>query len=228
MMMTPPTIAHNRIAGNLERLLNAALDRFDPSRLATQRPGIELGSITYRPEPDVGMIDASYDAGQRFVDRPYLLAEIVSATDDFPVPGTGGRWIDVKCEIYRSHAPCEALLIIEQDRIEVRVEVRTKDRWQSAQLAGPAAELSLPTFGLKCSVSELYEGTHFSLASALGRGPEVHSSEPTALPGDIGSLSDPISPGSAVDSRVGACPCRRTGSHFAGTCASPATRPAGP
>jgi hypothetical protein len=37
---------------------------------------------------------------------------------------------------------------------------------------------------------------------------------PTALPGDIGSLVDPISPGSAVDSCVGACPCRRTGSHF--------------
>src|SRR6266852_1196413 len=40
----------------------------------------------------------------------------------------------------------------------------------------------------------------------------------TALLGDIGS-TDPISPRSAVDSRVGACPCRRTGSHFAGTCA---------
>jgi Uma2 family endonuclease len=159
MMMTPPTIAHNPIAGNLERLLNAALDRFDPSRLATQPPGIELGSIAYRPEPDVGVIDANHDAGQQFVDRAYLLAEIVSATDDFPVPGTGGRWIDVKREIYRSHGACEALLIIEQDRIEVRVDVRTQDGWQSAQLAGPAAELSLPTFGLKCSVSELYEGT---------------------------------------------------------------------
>jgi Uma2 family endonuclease len=159
MMMIPPPIAHNRIAGNLERLLNAALDHFDPSRLATQRPGIELGSIAYRPEPDVGVIDASYDAGQRFVDRAYLLAEIVSATDDFPVPGTSGRWIDVKTEIYRSHDPCEAVLIIEQDRMEVRIDVRTKDGWQSAQLAGPAAELILPTFGLRCSVGQLYEGT---------------------------------------------------------------------
>jgi hypothetical protein len=45
------------------------------------------------------VIDAKYDAGQRFVERAHLLAEIVSATDDFPVPGTGGRWIDVKTEI---------------------------------------------------------------------------------------------------------------------------------
>jgi Uma2 family endonuclease len=159
MMMIPPPIAHNRIAGNLERLLNAALDHFDLSRLATQRPGIELGSLACRPEPDVGVIDANYDAGQRFVERACLLAEIVSATDDFPVPGTGSRWIDVKTEIYRSRDPCEAVLILEQDRMEVRIDVRTKDGWQSAQLAGPAAELILPTFGLRCSVGQLYEGT---------------------------------------------------------------------
>ena len=30
---------------------------------------------------------------------------------------------------------------------------------------------------------------------------------------------DPSSPGSAVDSCIGACPYRRTGFHFAGTCA---------
>jgi Uma2 family endonuclease len=159
MMMTPPTIAHNRIAGNLERLLNEALDHFDPSRLATQRPGIELGSIAYRPEPDVGVIDANYDAGQRFVERAYLLAEIVSATDGFPVPGTGGRWIDVKTQIYRSHDSCEVVLILEQDRMEVRIDARTKDGWQSAQLAGPAAELIVPAFGLRCTVGQLYEGT---------------------------------------------------------------------
>jgi Uma2 family endonuclease len=159
MMMTTPTIAHNRIAGNLERLLNATLDQFDPSRLATQRPGIELGSLAYRPEPDVGVIDANYGAGQRFVDRAYLLAEIVCVADDFPVPGSSGRWIDVKREIYLSHPPCEALLIIEQNRIEVRVDVRTKEGWRSARLTDPAAELILTMYGLKCSVSDLYEGT---------------------------------------------------------------------
>jgi hypothetical protein len=89
MMMTPPTIAHNRIASNLERLLNDALDLHDPSRMAARRPGIELGSGDYRPEPDIGVIDADYDENQRFVARAYLLAEIVSGSDDVPVPGTG-------------------------------------------------------------------------------------------------------------------------------------------
>ena len=74
-MMVPPTIAHNRIAGNLERLLNDALGAHDPTRLATQRLGVELASGNYKPEPDVAVIDAAYEAKQRFVDRVYDLYE---------------------------------------------------------------------------------------------------------------------------------------------------------
>ncbi|MBB5046825.1 Uma2 family endonuclease [Rhodopseudomonas rhenobacensis] len=166
MMMTPATIAHNRIASNLEWLLNNALGRFDRSRLATQRPGIELGSLAFRPEPDVGVIDADYAAGQRFVERCYLLAEIVSATDELPVPGSGGRWIDVKREIYLAHPPCEAVLIVEQDRIEVAVDIRSNDGWTSARLSGPEAELRLPAFGLSCALAALYDGTPLMPRSA--------------------------------------------------------------
>ena len=36
IMMVPPTISHQRIAGNLERLLNDALAKHDPTRLAVQ------------------------------------------------------------------------------------------------------------------------------------------------------------------------------------------------
>ena len=87
MMMTPPTITHNRIASNLERLLNDALAD-DETRTAAQRLGIELGSGEFRPEPDVAVIDADYEADQRFVERAYLLAEIVSTTDGVRVPDT--------------------------------------------------------------------------------------------------------------------------------------------
>jgi Uma2 family endonuclease len=159
MMMTPPTIAHNRIASNLERLLNGALDLYDPSRMAVQRPGVELGSGDYRPEPDVGVIDADYAENQRFVERAYLLAEIVSGSDDVPVPGTQERWIDVKREIYLAHAPCEALLIVQQGRIEAQIDVRTESGWKSATISGASAELNLPRFGLNCLLGKLYEGT---------------------------------------------------------------------
>ncbi|MDC7784581.1 Uma2 family endonuclease [Rhodoplanes sp. TEM] len=159
MMMTPPTIAHNRIAGNLERLLNDALAGHDRTRLATQRPGLDLGSGDFRPEPDVGVIDADYAAGQRFVERAFLLAEIVSDSDDVRVPGTDRAWIEVKRDIYLAHPACEAVLIVEQERIEVRVFSRGAEGW-IAQTLGPDEEtLSLPGFGLACPVAALYEGT---------------------------------------------------------------------
>jgi Uma2 family endonuclease len=128
MMMTPPTIAHNQIASNLERLLNEGLGHHAPSLLATQRPGLDLGEGDYRPEPDVGIIDADYDAGQRFVDKAYLLAEVVSDTDEVIVPGTDRRWIDVKRDLYRSHSHCEALLIIAQDRMEVGLDSTSRPK----------------------------------------------------------------------------------------------------
>jgi Uma2 family endonuclease len=39
MMMAPPTFVHQRIARNLERLLNDALETRDPARAAYQRGG---------------------------------------------------------------------------------------------------------------------------------------------------------------------------------------------
>ena len=158
VMMTPPTITHNRIAGNLERVLNNRLERHAPSLLATQRPGLELGSGDYRPEPDVGVIDADYEAGQRFVEKAYLLAEVLSDTDEVMVPGTDRKWIDVKRDVYRSHEHCQAVLVIAQDRMEVELDLKTETGWNSSVLKG-GAELSIPAFGLWCVVSDLYEGT---------------------------------------------------------------------
>ena len=159
MMMTPPTIAHNQLASNLERLLNEDLAHRAPSLLATQRPGLDLGDGDYRPEPDVGIIDADYGAGQRFVDKAYLLAEVVSDTDEVIVPGTDRRWIDVKRDLCRSHPHCEAVLVIAQDRIEVGLDLKTEDGWTSSFPQGGGAELSIPAFGLRCLLARLYDKT---------------------------------------------------------------------
>jgi Uma2 family endonuclease len=159
MMMTPPTIAHQRIAGNLERLLNDCLERHVPSMVATQRPGLDLASGDYRPEPDVGVIDADYAPDQHYVEKAYLLAEVVSSTDHVGVPGSTSRWIDVKRDLYRSHQHCEAVLIIEQDRMEVGIDLRTPSGWESSVASGAGAEIVIPEFGFRCFVGDLYEGT---------------------------------------------------------------------
>jgi Uma2 family endonuclease len=159
MMMTPPTIAHNQIASNLERLLNEALGRVAPSLLAAQRPVLDLGEGDYRPEPDVGVIDADYDAGQRFVERAYLLAEVISDTDEVLVPGTDRRWIDVKRDLYRSHPQCKAVLVVAHDRMEVALDLKAETGWTSQILQGGDAALSIPAFGLRCAVADLYART---------------------------------------------------------------------
>jgi putative restriction endonuclease len=157
----PPraTIAHDHIAGNLERMLNNRLERYAPSLLAMQRPKIELASGSYRPEPDVGIIDIGYEAGRRIVEKAYLLAEVSSEADEFVVPGTDRKWIDVKREIYRSHGHCEAVLVVAQDRMEVEMNLKTETGWEASILSGGEAEITIPAFGFWCLVGDLYEGT---------------------------------------------------------------------
>lgn len=165
IMMAPALLTHNRIASNLERLLNDALERHDPSRIALQRPGLELaGSGDYRPEPDLAVLDVGWAPDQRFITQAYLLAEIASSSDRDLVPGRRLTRLDAKRQLYRDHPACEAVLSIEQDRIEVLLEVRREDRWTARKLSEADAELSLPTFGLLCRVGQLYEHT------PLGRG----------------------------------------------------------
>jgi hypothetical protein len=87
------------------------------------------------------------------------LAEVTSDTDEVIVPGTSSKWIDVKRDLYRSHEHCEAVLVIAQDRMEVELDLKTENGWNSSVLKGGGAELSIPAFGFWCVVSDLYEGT---------------------------------------------------------------------
>lgn len=161
VMMPPALIVHNCIAGNLDRLLNTALAKHDPTRFSVQRSGVELGLEVddYRPEPDLMVLDADYAPEQRYVERAYLLAEIVSSTDYKRIPGGTEPWIEVKRRLYLAHEPCEAVLIIEQTQIEVRLDLRTEAGWTATKLKQREDELAIPSFGLRCRVSDLYEGT---------------------------------------------------------------------
>src|ERR1700730_3700836 len=97
MMMTPPTRVHQRIASNLERLLNDALELHRPALAAYQRIGVNLGPVVehYDPEPDVAIVDADSGRAPRYSDRFYLAAEVVSDSDRATV--------DTKREIYKLH-----------------------------------------------------------------------------------------------------------------------------
>jgi len=157
MMMAPPTRDHQRIASNLERLLNDAIerspDRWAPRLAAYQRIGVNLGPIVqnYDPEPDVAVVEVAKGADPRYSDRLFLAAEVVSPSDLTAIEG--------KRELYKRHPDCRCVLVIRQDRCEVSVELRMPDGWVRDTLSAPHDQLVLPAFGLKCSLADIYKGT---------------------------------------------------------------------
>jgi len=155
LLMTPPYPAHQRIASNLERLLNDALEQHVPHLLAYQRIGIELPNFPhYRPEPDVAVVDLALEPGRRFFDRFYLAAEIISKSDE------AEERLPLKRGFYRGHEHCRAILIVQQDRPSLEVDRRDhRGEWRTEHLDSADADLVLPEFGLSCRVRDLYRNT---------------------------------------------------------------------
>ena len=112
------------------------------------------------------MVDAPGEqaADERYSNRFYLAAEIVSASDR--------TYVESKREIYKLHAHCKCVLTVQQDRCEVRVDRRTPPPypppqagegqgggWEDQLLNKLDDVLVLPDFGLRCRLSDLYRGT---------------------------------------------------------------------
>jgi len=151
MMMTPPNRRHQRIASNLEKLLNAALKRHNPVLAAYQDIGVNIVStVPYDPEPDVTVIREDENPDPRYAERFYLVAEILSESDK--------GIIESKRDIYRAHPSCTCILLIGQDRLEITVDGRAGDGWRSQMLHG-TDELTLPEFGLMWPVRNVYQDT---------------------------------------------------------------------
>lgn len=151
MMTTPPNRRHQRIASNLESLLNAALRRHNPALTAYHDIGVNIiSTVPYDPEPDVAVIREDENPDPRYADRFYLVAEILSESDK--------SVIESKRDIYRAHPSCTCILLVRQDRIEITFDRRTAEGWKSQALYG-ADELTLQEFGLTCLVKDVYRDT---------------------------------------------------------------------
>jgi Uma2 family endonuclease len=156
IMRTPPTHDHQRIASNLERLLNDAIERLpqphSPPVAAYQRIGVNLGPVVedYDPEPDVAVVEIATSKDRRYADRFFLVAEVVSPSDEPTIEG--------KREMYKRHPDCECVLIIRQDRYGVTVDRRTGEAWVRETLSAPHERLTLRAFGLQCSLKDIYKG----------------------------------------------------------------------
>ncbi len=113
------------------------------------------------PEPDVAVIENLLDPDRRLVDRAIVLAEVISSTDEV-VTTDGLAWIDVKSALYRKHAPCRAVLVVEQERVSITVWEKTDELWVERVLTDLGNRLTVACCGLDCEVRDVYANTHLA------------------------------------------------------------------
>jgi len=151
MMMTPPNKVHQRLARNLERLLDSPLSRSRPELLAYRETGVRVPGISdFNPEPDLVVLlaDATYTY---FDERFFLVAEVIS-------PSNTAEMIDRKLELYQSHPDNLYCLTIDQDSVHVALYAREAG-WARIDLRSLNDVLRLPAFSFEAKLSEIYEGT---------------------------------------------------------------------
>ena len=161
VMQARPSLIHQVIVVNLQRLLNEALEGSGSPWIAIHDPAIDLRPFitghTY--VPDVAVIDAAaIEPDRNVVDGCYLAAEILSPSDHRTLPGTRQTKIDVKRAGYEALPLCQAVLLIEQKSRALALSVRSGETWTRTRLTGDD-RLVLPGFGLACAVADLYART---------------------------------------------------------------------
>jgi Uma2 family endonuclease len=154
MMMPPPTLMHQRIARNLETLLNAHLQNARPEWQADREVGVWLrGDEKYNPEPDVTVIDAAIALGQIYVERFYFVAEILSESDKRAV-------LEAKLAYYKQHKHNRCVLFVRQDQVGAdQHDRRNGGKWRRRRLEDPAESLAVPDIGTIGRLGDLYKYT---------------------------------------------------------------------
>ena len=152
--MDRPTLLHQRIAANLQRLLNARLAVARPQWQADRSVQVWLkGDEKFNPEPDVTVIDAAIAMGQVYVERFYCVAEILSESDKKAV-------LEAKLAYYKQHDHNRCVLFVRQDQIGADQHDRQNDgSWRRRRLKDPAASLGFPDIGTIGRLGDLFKYT---------------------------------------------------------------------
>jgi Uma2 family endonuclease len=160
IMMPPPTLVHQRIADNLNQLLNERLREVKPEWRAVRDAGVWLkGDEKYNPEPDVTVIDAAVSLGQIYAQRFYFVSEVLSASDKKAV-------VAAKLRYYQDHEHNRCVLFVRQDRIGAEQHIRQGGAWRARRLSSATAKLSFPEVGIVGRLGDLCEATPLDPFSA--------------------------------------------------------------
>jgi len=163
VMNPAPRVAHQRIASNLERALNDALARAKPDWRADREIGIEVADDSpYRPEPELTVVDTDIDPERNYLDRFYMVVEVVSESDR-------GRPIEAKVAFYKDHPHARWIVVIQQTEILVEIHERGDDGWTTRTLRDPSEALAFDEIGTVCTVADLYRHTNLDPAHVVAR-----------------------------------------------------------
>ena len=161
MMMPPPTLIHQGICGNIERLLNVRLEATRPGWRAFQEIGIHLPvDDRYNPEPDVTVIDAAIEIDQIYAERFYFVAEVLSNSNRPELRAGSDKPIVLatKVDYYKLHEHCRGVLIVRQDQVSAELHARGTS-WTMTQLSQPADRIVIPDIGDIGPLAALYRHT---------------------------------------------------------------------
>ena len=157
VMMTPPTLVHQRIGKNLCRRLDDILEVRYPQWSTLQEIGLIVpGYDHFRPKVDAAVVDNTVQYTS-YSDRFYLVAEVLSESNT-------EKHIAVKRDRYQAHPDNLYVLVIDQMAHRIELTARA-DNWQLTVLEGPDTLLSLPAMAFTCRLSDLYKGTPLAVAT---------------------------------------------------------------
>ena len=141
--MTGGSRAHQRIIGNLLRLLE---DDLDPDRFdVIQEMRIEVGGkIRY---PDISVVAGTVDEGEKTLHDALVVFEVLSED-------TAGRDLGPKLAEYFDLPSICRYVLVEERRMSISSHERTSSGWMQRELV--SGVLELPEVGIALPVEAIY------------------------------------------------------------------------
>jgi Uma2 family endonuclease len=154
LMMSPATGRHQRIAANLERLLNQALAMACPDLDAIRELGLKVeGRSDFRAIADVAVHPSDLGASLYFSDFR-LAAEVLSDSNT-------KEMIESRRRFYMAAPACRYVVVVHQEPVGLDLWDRS-DHWNMRSYRSWDDRIELPEFGFSCRLADLYRGAVFS------------------------------------------------------------------
>jgi Uma2 family endonuclease len=150
MMMTGGTLAHARIAGNIDSALRPAARRRGCESLRNVLVQAAEGSAF---EPDVMVRCGPQDGTTRTTDDAAIVVEVLSRS-------TMRRDRVLKFERYRAMPTMQQIVFVYQDSVRVESWLREHGDWLNEPVLITSLEdsLALPSLGGSLPLEQIYEG----------------------------------------------------------------------